>query len=56
MLGEGLLSIISAGCGQLEKMLITLKSHGIFVSNFAYKFILTFNCPVIGMQNGDAAF
>ena len=37
----GLLSIISAGHGQLVKMLITLELHGIFGSNFAYLFILT---------------
>ena len=42
-MGKGLLSIISAGCGQLVKMLITLELHGIFGSNFAYLqvFILT---------------
>ena len=33
MIGEGLLSIVPAGCGQLVKMLITLKSNGIFGSN-----------------------
>ena len=37
---KGLLSIISAGCGQLVKMLISLEPHGIFGSNFAYLFIL----------------
>ena len=49
---EGLLSIISAGCGQLVKMLITIELHGIFGSNFAY---LVYHCPVTGMQNGDEA-
>ena len=29
------------GCGQLVKMLITLKPHGVFGSKFAYLFILT---------------
>ena len=37
---EGVLSIISAGCGHLEKMLITLEPHGVFESNFAYQFVL----------------
>ena len=42
------------GYGQLVIMLITLESHGIFRSNFAYLFILTlFNNT--GMQNGDEA-
>ena len=31
---EGLLSIFSAGFGQLVKMLITLEQHGIIGSNF----------------------
>ena len=52
---KGLLRIISTGCGQLVKMLITLEPDGIFGSNFAYLFILTFNCPATGMQNGDDA-
>ena len=39
LMDEGLLSIVSAGFGQLVKMLITLESHGIFVSNFAYFFL-----------------
>ena len=34
-------------------MLITLEPHGIFGSNFANLFILTF--PATGMQNGDGA-
>ena len=38
LMDEGLLSIISADCGQLVKMLITLERHGIFRSNFAYLF------------------
>ena len=42
MIDEGLLSIISAGCGQLVKMLITLGSRGIFGSNFPYLFIRGF--------------
>ena len=41
MMDESLLSMISAGCGQLVKMLITLEPHGIFGSNFAYLSILT---------------
>ena len=53
MMGKGLLSIVPAGCGQLVKMLITLKPHGIFVSNLhVYLFQ---HCPAIGMQNGDEA-
>ena len=38
---EVLLSISLADGGKLVKMLITLESHGIFESNFAYLFILT---------------
>ena len=38
---EGLLSIISTGCGQLVKMLITVEPHDIFGSNFEYLSILT---------------
>ena len=30
LLDEGLLSNISAGCGQLVKMLLTLEPHGMF--------------------------
>ena len=41
-MNEGLLSIISAGCGQLVKMLITFVPHGIF----DYIYIL------IGRENG----
>ena len=37
---EALLSIIPAGRGQLVKMLIALKPHGIFWSNFVYRYIL----------------
>ena len=40
LMDKGLLSIISADCGQLVKMLISLEPHGIFGSNFAYLFIL----------------
>ena len=36
LMDEGLPSIISAVCGQLVKMFITLEPHGIFKSNFAY--------------------
>ena len=50
---EALLSISPAGSGQLVKILITLESHGIFRSNFAYLFILTLSSA--GMQNGDEA-
>ena len=39
---EGLLSIISAGCGQLVKMLITLELYG----KFDYLYIFE-----IGMEN-----
>ena len=38
---EGLLSMVSAGWGQLVKMLITLEPHGTFGSNYAHLFILT---------------
>ena len=38
LVDEGLLSIISAVCGQLVKMLITLEPQGIFGSNFTYLF------------------
>ena len=41
LMDEGLLNIISAGCGQLIKILITLEPRGRFGSNFAYLFILT---------------
>ena len=41
LMDEGLLSFISAYCGQLVKMFITLELHGIFRSNCAYLFILT---------------
>ena len=30
LMDDGLLSIISASCGQLVKMLITLEPHGVF--------------------------
>ena len=51
---ECLLSIISVGCGQLVKMLITLEPHSIFGSKFAY--IIYFeHCQVTGMENGDKA-
>ena len=36
LLDEGLRSISSVVQGQLVKMLITLETHGIFGSNFAY--------------------
>ena len=36
LMDEGLLSIISAGCGQLVKRCITIEPHGIFGTNFAY--------------------
>ena len=51
---EGLLNFISAGCGQLVKMLITLEPHGIYGSNFAYLFIFNI-VQSLGMQNGDEA-
>ena len=42
LMDEGLLSIISAVCGQLVKILIILEPHGILGLTFAYSFILTF--------------
>ena len=39
-MNEGLLSISPACCGQLVKILITLKPNGIFWSDFAYLFTL----------------
>ena len=47
---EGLLSIMSAGGGQLVKNLITLEPHGILGSNFAYLFILTFAKHRVGQS------
>ena len=35
---EGLLSVISAGCGQLVKMFITYEPHGIFDQMHTYLF------------------
>ena len=40
LMDEGLLSIISVGCGQLVKMRITLEPLDIFGLNFADLFIL----------------
>ena len=40
---EGFLSIISASCGQLVKMFLTIELHGVFGSNFADLFIPTFS-------------
>ena len=37
----GLPSIILAGRGIIVIMLITFEPHGIFLSNFAYEYILT---------------
>ena len=45
---EVVLSIISASCAQLVKMLIILEPH------FTYLFIFL-HCPVTGLQNGDEA-
>ena len=42
-------SIISASRDILVKMLISLESHGIFLSNFAYNTLE--HCPDTGMQN-----
>ena len=50
---EGLLSIISASCGQLVKMLITLEPHGNL--DPILQIYLFLHCPVTGMQNGDKA-
>ena len=54
---EGLLNIISAGCGQLVKMLITLEPHGKLSSDqILNTFIYLYqHCPVTGMQNDDKA-
>ena len=41
LMDNGLLSIISAGCGQLVKMLITLEPHEVFKANVAYLLTLT---------------
>ena len=49
---EGLLSIISVGCGQLMKMLINLEPHGICGSNYAYLFSIKLTSH---MQNDDEA-
>ena len=46
---EGLLSISTACCGQLVKILITLEPLGLFESNFAY----LFHCQATGMQKDD---
>ena len=51
--GETSRIISPAGRGQFVKMLTTLEPHGIFCSNFAYLYILTFLDT--GMQNGDKA-
>ena len=45
---ERLLGIISAGCVQSVKMLITLEPLGILGSNFAYLFILTVSSHLAG--------
>ena len=49
LMDEALLSISPAGSGQLVKILITLESHGIFRSNFAYLFILTLSSHLYEM-------
>ena len=41
---ESLLSIISAGCGQLVKLIA-----------FCIQFFFYFNCPITGMQHDDEA-
>ena len=53
LMSEGSLSIDSASCDQLVKMLMTLEPHGIVGSNFAYLFILTFSS--YWYANGDEA-
>ena len=50
---EDLLSISPACCGQLVKMLITLESHGIFGSHFAYLFILILSGHLYENENND---
>ena len=50
-MAEGLLSMISAGCGQIVKMLITLQPQGIFGLCFAHLFIVTL--PSQWYANGD---
>ena len=41
LVDKALLSIVTGGCGQLVKMLITLEPHGIFGLYFAYLSIIT---------------
>ena len=53
LMDKGLLSIFSAGCSKLVKMLITLEQHDILdqiLHSYMFK-----HCPVIGMRNGDEA-
>ena len=50
---EGLLSIRSAGCGQLVKLLMTLEPHGIFGSNFAYLCILKLSSVYQKLNNNN---
>ena len=54
---EGLLNIISAGCGQLVKILITLEPHGKLSSDQILNacIYLYQHFPVTGMQNDDKA-
>ena len=52
LIDMSLLCNCPACCGQLVKILITLKTCGIFESNFAYLFILILPSHP-GMQNGD---
>ena len=47
---ESLLSIISVGCGQLMKMLITLDLHGI-IDQIVHTYLFK-HSPATGMQNG----
>ena len=47
---EASLSISPAGRGQLVKMLITLESQSILLSNFAYLYILKVVWPMV-LQN-----
>ena len=49
--GEGLLSIILAAWGLLVKILITLKSHGVFNQILPTNTFLHYRDT--GMQNGD---
>ena len=52
MIDMGLLCNFPASCGQLGKIIITLEPQGVYVSKFAYLFILILSSHS-GMQNSD---